>query len=123
MKSVIVGELESYLNANLCEMSYKKSNYHARNPRNMHDNCHFTRRYWQVTHSIRNVRYSVPRTPVAFHNGSKYDFHLMIKQLTIMLDSSDYECLGKIQKRRCWWKIKLIDKKKKDESEKIEKTD
>ena len=33
-------------------------------------------------HSLCNLRYSVPKTiPIAFHNGSIYDYHFIIKEL------------------------------------------
>ena len=33
-------------------------------------------------HTICNLKYSVPeKIPVAFHNGSNYDYHFIIKVL------------------------------------------
>ena len=35
-----------------------------------------------MAHSIYNLEYSVPKNvPVAFHNGSNYDYHFIIKEL------------------------------------------
>ena len=34
-------------------------------------------------HNICNLKYSVPKNiPIAFHNGSNYDYHFIIKELT-----------------------------------------
>ena len=38
--------------------------------------------------------YDTPREiPVVFHNGSSYDYHLLIKGLAEEIDG-DFECLG-----------------------------
>ena len=35
-----------------------------------------------AAHSICNLKYSIPKKiPVAFHNGSNYDYHFIIKEL------------------------------------------
>ena len=35
-----------------------------------------------VAHSIYNLKYSVPKKiPIAFHNGSNYDYHFIAKEL------------------------------------------
>ena len=40
--------------------------------------CHYT----GAVHSICNLKYSVPKKiPIAFHNGSNYDYHFIIKEL------------------------------------------
>ena len=44
------------------------------------DHCYFIGKYRGAAHSICNLRYKVPHEmPVHFHNGSGYDFHLIIK--------------------------------------------
>ena len=46
------------------------------------DHCHYTGEYGGAAHSICNLKYSVPkRIPIAFHNGSNYDYHFFIKEL------------------------------------------
>ena len=40
------------------------------------------REYRGVVHSICNLKYSVLKeVPIAFHNGSNYDNHVIIKEL------------------------------------------
>ena len=47
------------------------------------DHCNFTGKFGGAAHSICNVRYKVPqKIPVKIHKGSKYDYHLIIKELT-----------------------------------------
>ena len=46
------------------------------------DHCHYTSEYRGAAHSICNLKYSVPKEiPIAFHNGSKYNYHFIIKEL------------------------------------------
>ena len=48
----------------------------------------------EATHSICNLRYKVPQEiPVKIHNGSKYDYHFLIKELSEEL-KGQFECLG-----------------------------
>ena len=49
--------------------------------RKVWDHCHYTGEYRSVAHSIRNLKYSVPKkVPIVFHNGSNYDYHVIIKK-------------------------------------------
>ena len=46
------------------------------------DHCHYTGKFREAAHNICNLRYKVPKKiPVAFQNGSTYDYHFIIKQL------------------------------------------
>ena len=46
-------------------------------------------------HSIRNLKYSVSKTiRIAFHNGSNYDYHFIIKKSVEEL-KIQLTCLGK----------------------------
>ena len=46
------------------------------------DHCQYIREYRGAAHSICNLKYSVPKKiPIAFHNGSNYDYHFIIKEL------------------------------------------
>ena len=56
----------------------------------MKDHCHYTRKFRGAAHSICNLRYKVPREiPIVIHNGSTYDYHFIIKEL-----SEEFKCLG-----------------------------
>ena len=45
------------------------------------DDCHYTGEYRGAAYSICNLKNSVPKkVPIAFHNGSNYDYHFIIKE-------------------------------------------
>ena len=45
------------------------------------DYCHYTGKYRGATHSICNLKHSVPEEITTnFHNGFNYDKHFIIKQ-------------------------------------------
>ena len=65
-----------------------KKNYKVR------DHCHCTGKYRGAAHNICNLRYKVPKEiPIVFHNGSTYDYHLIIKEL-VKEFNGNFECLG-----------------------------
>ena len=46
------------------------------------DHCHYTGKYRGAAHNIGSLRYKAQKEiPVVFHNGSKYDYHFMVKEL------------------------------------------
>ena len=48
-----------------------------------------------AAHSICNLRYKVPQEiPVKIHNGSKYDYHFIIKELAEEFRGEEFEFLG-----------------------------
>ena len=58
------------------------------------DHCHFTGKFRGAAHSICNLNYKVPQEiPVKIHNGSKYDYHFLIEELTEEF-KGEFECLG-----------------------------
>ena len=59
----------------------KSENY--KNYCKVRDHCHFTGKYRGAAHSICNLKNKVPKfIPVIFHNGSRYDNHLIIRQIS-----------------------------------------
>ena len=57
------------------ENKYLKNKKH----RKIRDHCHCTGEYRGAVHSICNLKYSVTKKiPIAFHNGSNYDYHFII---------------------------------------------
>ena len=68
----------------ICQKKFnnnKKSNYY-KNLKKVKDHDHYTGIHRSAAHSICNLRYSTQRDiPVVIHNGSNYDFHLIIKEL------------------------------------------
>ena len=58
------------------------------------DHCHYTGEFGGAAHSICNLRYKVQREiPVKINNGSKNDYHFIIKELVEEF-KSQFECLG-----------------------------
>ena len=59
------------------------------------DHCHFTGKFRGAAHSICNLHYKVPQEiPVKINNGSKYDYHFIIKELVEEFRVEEFECLG-----------------------------
>ena len=57
------------------------------------NHCHYTEKY-SVARDICNLKYKMPKEiPVAFHNGSTYDYHFIIKELAEEFEGG-FECLG-----------------------------
>ena len=70
LKSVIF--VKKYLKINIWKIKYCK----------VRDHCHYTGEYRGAAHSVCNLKYSLPKKiPIAFHNGSNYDYHFIIKEL------------------------------------------
>ena len=66
-----------------------------KNHRKVYDHCHYTGKYRGAVHNICNLRYkTTKKIPVVFHNGCKYDWHLIIKELTKEFDCGEFKCLG-----------------------------
>ena len=50
--------------------------------KNVRDHCHYTENVRGAAQSICNLNYKVPQEiPVKIDNGSKYDYHFVIKEL------------------------------------------
>ena len=57
-------------------------------------NRHDTGEYRGAVYSICNLKNSVPKKlPIVFHNGSNYDYHLIIKELAEKF-KKQFTCLG-----------------------------
>ena len=52
------------------------------------------RKHRGAAHNICNLRHRIPKEiPIVFHNGTKYDYHFIIKELVKEFDGN-FECLG-----------------------------
>ena len=89
----------SYENQKICHMCEKefctdKNNEEFKTKQKVRDHCHYTGKYRGSAHSNCNLNYKIPKEiPVVFHNGSKYDYHFIIKQLAREF-KGNFECLG-----------------------------
>ena len=88
------------------------------------DHCHYTRKYRGAAHDICNLKYKIPKKiPVAFHNGSTYDYHFLIKELAEEFEG-EFEHLGENIEKYINFSVpvkKKITKKDKDDNNKITK--
>ena len=58
------------------------------------DHCHYTGKFRGAAHSICNLDYKVSKEiPIKIHNGSTYDYHFLIKELTEEF-KGQFECLA-----------------------------
>ena len=58
------------------------------------DHDHYTIKYRGPAHNSCNLMYKVPKSiPIVFHNGSRYDFHLILNPLAKHFDGP-FSCLG-----------------------------
>ena len=74
----------------ICEKEFRTDKKY----RKVRDHCHYTEKFRGAAHNICNLRHKIPREiPVAFYNGSTYDYHFIIKQLTIEF-KGNFDCLG-----------------------------
>ena len=84
MKLLTKEQPESYENANICYICKGKfeNNYvKDKKYRKARDHCHYTGEYKSAAHGICNLKYILPKDiPIAFHNGSNYDYHFIIKE-------------------------------------------
>ena len=100
MKLLTKEQLESYENTKICYICKEKfKNKYLRDKkyRNVRDHCDYTREYRGAAHSICNLKYSVPqKIPIAFHNGSNYDYHFIIKELAEEF-KKQYTCSGEVR--------------------------
>ena len=93
----------------------KQSKYY-KNYKKIRDHCHYTGIYRGAAHSLCNLRYQEQRDiPVIIHNGSIYDFHLLIKDLAKEF-KSDMHCLGENTEKYISFFVKIDTKKVDNES-------
>ena len=86
-------EEESYEKQKVCYICKKEFSTDKRYYK-VKDHCHYTGKFRGAFHSICVLRYKIPKEiPVAFHNGSTYDHHFIIKQLAKEF-KGHFDCLG-----------------------------
>ena len=93
-------EKETHENQKICYICEKEFCTNENNKkefikkRKVRDHCHYTGKYRGAAHSICNLNYKIPKEiPVVFHNGSTYNYHLVIKQLAKEF-KGNFEYLG-----------------------------
>ena len=75
----------------ICKEKFENKYVKDKKYRKVRDSCHYAGECRGVGHTICILEYSVPKKiPIAFHNGSNYDYHFIKKQ---------FICLGKITEK------------------------
>ena len=81
------------------------------------DHCHYTGKFRGAAHSICNLRYKAQQEiPVIIHNGSKYEYHFIIKELAEEF-KGQFECLGENAEKYITFSVPI--KKENDDDNKI----
>ena len=79
---------ESYCNAKICYLFKEKFEYKYLKDKKyckVRDHCHYIGKYRGAVHTICNLKYNVPKNiSIAFHNGSNYDYHFIMKELIVI---------------------------------------
>ena len=83
MKLSIKEQQEPYKKENsICKEKFENKYLKDKKYRRVRDIGHYTGEHRDVAHIICNLKHSVAkRVFIAFHNGSNYDYHFIIKQL------------------------------------------
>ena len=94
------GENKFYKKQEKCHICQKEFCYDKNDKKKfkiyqkVRDHCHYTGKFRGAAHSICNLNYKVPQEiPVKIHNGSKYDYHFIIRELAEEF-KGQFECLG-----------------------------
>ena len=99
MMPVANEEYELYLNQINCHISKKSSNITVMIQIILKLKITVIILVRGAVHSICNSKYNVPKEiPVVFHNGSKYDYHFIIKELAKTFER-EFNCLGENTKK------------------------
>ena len=97
----------------LCKGKFNENNDDSSNKKHnnnyikVRDHCHYTGKYRGATHKMCNLRYNTPREiPVVCHNGSSYDYHIVIKGLAEEFEG-DFECLGENKEKHITFSVPI----------------
>ena len=76
--------------------------------RKVRDHDHYTGEFRGAAQSICNLRYNTTRKiPVISHNGTNYDYHLIIKELAKKFNTQDFNCLGENMEKYITFKVSI----------------
>ena len=72
------------------------------------DYCHYIGKNRGAAHDICNLRYKKSKEiPLVFHNGSRYDYHFIIKELAEEFEG-EFECLGENTEKYINFSVPII---------------
>ena len=93
MISLTTEEKIHYNKQKVCYICKKEFDNNNKKQQKVRDHCHYTDKFRVAAHNICNLRYKIPKEIPVFHNGSTYDYHFIIKELTKEFEGN-FECLG-----------------------------
>ena len=71
------------------------------------DHCHYTEKYRGDAHNVCNLRCKTPKEiPLVFHNGLKYNYHFIIKELAKEFEGQ-FNCLGENTKKYITFSVSI----------------
>ena len=107
-------EKDSYNNERKCHICMKDLDKDK-----VKDYCYFTGKYRGAAHSKFNLKHKIPKNiPIIFHNGSKYDYHFIIRELASEFEGN-FECLGENTEKYVTFSVPI---KKRIENENMDVT-
>ena len=90
-------ELKAHEDTKICYICGKyfiENLFRDMNHQKVRDHCHYAGKFRGPAHTICNLKFNVPNEiPIVFHNGSKYDYHFIIKELAKEFQGP-FECIG-----------------------------
>ena len=93
MKPLTLKEMKRHNKSERCHICFKP--FKEDDPK-VRDHCHYTARYRGPAHMTCNLQYKIPSyIPIVFHDLSRYDAHLFIKELASYAD--EYFCMNCLQ--------------------------
>ena len=109
----------------ICEKEFctdKENKKEFKKMQKVRDHSHYTGKYRGAAHSNCNLKYRIPKTiPIVFHNGFRYDYHFIIKELA--REFKYYlHCLGENTEKYITFSVpikKVLDRK--DDNDKNKK--
>ena len=76
----------------ICEKYFKKDD------RKVRDHCHYSGKFLGAAHNKCNLkRKEIKEIPILIHNGSKYDVHLIVKELAKVYRDQDIQCIAQTE--------------------------
>ena len=80
------------------KVSYIYKNKISTDDKKVRNHCHFNGKHRRAAHNACNLNYKASKeSPLVFHNGSSYDYHLIIKEPAKEIKES--KCLGENTER------------------------
>ena len=95
----------TYVKKRLCYNKNEKIKF--KSYQKVRDHCHYKGKFRKAAHSICNSNYKVPEEiPVKIHNGSKYDYHFIVKELAEEF-KVEFECLGENTEKHISFSVQI----------------